>query len=128
MAAFLTAQRWLTTALAASALLLGTLAWGPQVGLWLAAWVVGLLCVGIGSVLHELVLRYQRTSDPELGETGEVPAAVERARAVKLSGFGYLTAGMLAGWFPPILTTAMLAAVLADYLAGHQLIGRLAAS
>jgi uncharacterized membrane protein HdeD (DUF308 family) len=128
MAPLLTAQRWFTTALGVVCLLAGTLAWGPLVGLWLAAWVVGLICVGAGSVLHELLLRYQRPMTNPLTPATDAATAAEQARNVKLSGFGYLTAGMFAGLFPPILSFALLSAVLIDYLAGHHLIGRLVGS
>ncbi len=112
----LTALRWLTATTGLTALLLGTLFWAPVTGLWLAVWVIGLLCTGIGATIQELDTHW-RTRRPGLTD----PTVVPRARRVKLSGFGYLTVGMLAAWFPPILTGAMLVAVLVDFAAGHHI-------
>ncbi len=112
----LSAQRWGTAAASLLALLWGGWAWGATAGLWLAVWIVGLSCLGIGATLHEIGEHRHRQGWPP-------PSS--RARDIKLSGFGYLSVGMVAGWFHPVLTLASLGLALADFLAGHPMIRRL---
>lgn len=114
----LTAHRRGTATLALLALLWGGWVWGLVTGLWLAVWIIGLSCLAVGATLHELAVHRHRQG---------WPSPDPRARAVKLSGFGYLSAGMLAGWFPPVLTVTILTAALGDFLAGHRLARRVTA-
>jgi hypothetical protein len=112
----LIAQRRLTIGLAAFTLIAGTLAWGPISGLWLAAWVIGLVCLGVGALIQEIAIhRNQQRPNSEPEQT------IGEARRVKISGVGYLSVGFVVGGFPTILTVALLVAILADFLADHQL-------
>lgn len=112
----LTAHRRGTATLALLTVLWGGWVWGPVAGLWLAVWIVGLSCVAVGATLHELAIHRHRQG---------WPSPDDRARAVKLSGFGYLSVGMVAGWFPMVVTVAVLVAALADFATGHRVVHHL---
>ncbi len=102
-------QRLVTRLGVAVALSWGVLAGAPLRGLWAAAWIVGLMCGGIGALIHE----YDATRP---GNRYPVHAD---GRRVRTSGFCYLAVAIVAGVFPPGLAAALLLGVVVDFWAGH---------
>lgn len=112
----LVAQRRFTIALAAFTLVASTMVWGPISGLWLTAWVIGLLCLGVGALIQEVAI-HRNEQRPD----SEPQSAIGDARRVKISGVGYLSVGFVVGGFPTVVIVALLTAILFDFVANHPL-------
>ncbi|MGI9596373.1 MAG: hypothetical protein ACR2QK_09445, partial [Acidimicrobiales bacterium] len=81
-------------------------------GLWAAACIIGLVSGGAGALINEYQKQRAAASDPRLAAESNL---------TMLSGFGYLAGAMIAGWFPAVLTVAVLVGILADFGAGHHI-------
>jgi thiamine biosynthesis lipoprotein ApbE len=111
-------QRWSTFAVGSLALLAGGVWGGFQFGLWVAALVVGFLCLGLGATLHEWALHRKSQRRDQSPESAEIYSA----RMVKASGIGYVAVASLAGWtaiFHPLVMVLSLGGILADFAADH---------
>lgn len=109
-------QRVLAMMGAGVALVWSGLAGVPTIGLWASVWLCGLTCIGVGAVVHELEKRNRLEGRQRNGGATE-----NSARLVMVSGFGYLTVGMLAGWFHPVMTVVFLVVALLDFAARHPI-------
>lgn len=120
MAFVLQLQRLVAWTAASVALLWGALIGSAMLGLWFAAWIVGLICGGLAS----LTVTY-RSGLPGWRQLS--PAKVDTGRLMVGSGIFYLgvltVATMLARTVPPLAIAAVLILVLADFAAGHRLVG-----
>ncbi len=120
MAVVLQVQRLMAWTAAASALLWGAFIGSAMLGLWFAAWIVGLVCGGISALTVAF-----RSNLPGWRPTN--PARIEAGRLMVGSGLVYLAvlsvATVLARIIPPLATAALLTLVLADFAAGYHLVG-----
>lgn len=103
-------QRLVAGTGAGISLLWGVLVGMPLTGLWAAAWIVSLMCAGIGA----LTVEYHRNRPDRLR-----PLQHDASRVVN-SGYGYLLACGSAALLPAGFSAIVLLAVLADFAADHH--------